>query len=224
MGLIRVSVLVPLMLVGCSTVEPHKAEVYGSEKREYEQAYNQLRNGNTKESIGQFNAFLRKYPSGLLYASSAQYWLGEAYRVDNNNDAARKAFNDVIEKYPDSTKAPDCLLRLGMMEVEQGNDGKAIEYFKRVATEFPNSSVAPIAEKKLYELSVTEIKKIYKPLNSKPKQIVMPPEVTSKDDNKEMPENTSINLEQYKTQCKELGFKAGTQDFGNCVLQLNEGK
>lgn len=34
----------------------------------------------------------------------------------------------------------------------------------------------------------------------------------------------SLNLEGYKTQCNNLGFKAGTQDFGNCVLELNDSK
>jgi hypothetical protein len=33
-----------------------------------------------------------------------------------------------------------------------------------------------------------------------------------------------INLEDFKAQCKKLGFKAGTQDFGNCVLELNDSK
>ncbi|MEN9898054.1 MAG: hypothetical protein RLZZ66_1703 [Pseudomonadota bacterium] len=30
----------------------------------------------------------------------------------------------------------------------------------------------------------------------------------------------AVNMEKYKTQCKELGFKLGTADYGNCVLQL----
>jgi hypothetical protein len=30
----------------------------------------------------------------------------------------------------------------------------------------------------------------------------------------------AVNMEKYKTQCKELGFKLGTTDYGNCVLQL----
>ena len=218
--------LTMLLLVGCATVEPYKVEVSGSEKWEYEQAYNQLQNGNAKRSIEQFNAFLIKHPSGLLYANNAQYWLGEAYRVDQNNDAARKAFNDVIEKYPDGVKVPDALLRLGMLEMEQGNNEKAIEYFVRVATEYPNSSVGPIAEKKLHTLGVTEIKKIDKPIKLKPKQAVIPPASNgSAEIKKEMPKKTtSVNLDKFKAQCKALGFKAGTQDFGNCVLQLNEGK
>ena len=33
-----------------------------------------------------------------------------------------------------------------------------------------------------------------------------------------------LSLEGFKAQCKELGFKKGTQDFGNCVLELNEAK
>ena len=32
--------------------------------------------------------------------------------------------------------------------------------------------------------------------------------------------NQSVNLDSFKTQCKELGFKVGTADYGNCVLQL----
>ncbi len=131
--------------------EVPEVKVPEGEKQEYQQAYNELRNGHTKQSIEQFNAFLSKYPSGS-YSNNAQYWLGEAHRVDQNNDAARKAFNDVIEKYPDGVKVPDALLRLGMLEIEQKNVAKAREYFVRVTTEFPKSSVAPIAAKKLLKL------------------------------------------------------------------------
>jgi hypothetical protein len=31
---------------------------------------------------------------------------------------------------------------------------------------------------------------------------------------------SSVNLEKFKEQCKDLGFKLGTPDYGNCVLQL----
>ena len=33
-----------------------------------------------------------------------------------------------------------------------------------------------------------------------------------------------LSLEGFKTQCKQLGFKVGTPDFGNCVLELNDAK
>jgi tol-pal system protein YbgF len=130
-------------------------QVSGAEKEEYQQAYNELRNGHTNQSIEQFNTYLNKYPTGV-YANNAQYWLGEAYRVNKDNDAARKAFNDVIEKYPNGAKVPDAILKLGYLEIEQKNPGKAREYLTRVATEYPNTPAALLATKKL--LKIDEVK------------------------------------------------------------------
>jgi tol-pal system protein YbgF len=131
--------------------KPDTAQVSGPEKQEYQQAYNELRNGHTDQSIEQFNAYLSKYPAGV-YANNAQYWLGEAYRVKQDNNAARKAFNDVIEKYPDGSKVPDALLKLGYIEIDQKNTAKAREYLTRVTTEYPKSPAALLAGKKLLKL------------------------------------------------------------------------
>ncbi|WP_262964330.1 tol-pal system protein YbgF [Methylobacter psychrophilus] len=127
-------------------------QVSGPEKQEYYQAYDELRNGHTDQSITQFNTYLSKYPSGL-YANNAQYWLGEAYRVKQDNDAARKAFNGVIEKYPDGAKVPDALLKLGYLEIELKNSAKAREYLTRVTTDYPKSPAALLAAKKLLKLN-----------------------------------------------------------------------
>ena len=102
-------------------------------------------------SIEQFNAYLDKYPTGV-YANNAQYWLGEAHRVNQDNDAARKAFNNVIEKYPEGAKVPDALLKLGYIEMEQKNAAKAREYLTRVTTDYPKSPAALLAAKKLLKL------------------------------------------------------------------------
>ena len=126
-------------------------EVSAAEKQDYSTAYNELRTGHTPQSIEQFKAFLSKYPSSL-YANNAQYWLAEAYRVQKNNEEAFQAFVDVVEKYPNGAKVPDALLRLGMIEMEKNNTVKAREYFTRIATQFPKSQVAPIAEKKMLKL------------------------------------------------------------------------
>lgn len=131
--------------------KPETTQVSGPEKQEYQQAYNELRNGHTDQSIEQFNAYLSKYPAGV-YANNAQYWLGEAYRVKQDNNAARKAFNDVIEKYPDGAKVPDALLKLGYIEIDQKNMAKAREYLTRVTTDYPKSPAALLASKKLLKL------------------------------------------------------------------------
>lgn len=120
----------------------------GDEKQQYQQAYEALRNGHTTQAITEFNALLSKNPGGE-YANNAQYWLGEAYRVNQETDLARKAFNSVIENYPGSSKVPDALLKLGYIEVDQKNTAKAREYLTRVTVDFPNSTAAHLASKKL---------------------------------------------------------------------------
>ncbi|TAK64658.1 tol-pal system protein YbgF [Methylobacter sp.] len=120
----------------------------GDDKQQYQQAYEALRNGHNAQAIAEFNALLGKNPKGE-YANNAQYWLGEAYRVNQDIDSARKAFNSVIENYPGSSKVPDALLKLGTIEVEQKNPVKAREYLTRVTTDFPGSTAARLATKKL---------------------------------------------------------------------------
>jgi tol-pal system protein YbgF len=127
------------------------AQVPEAEKQEYQQGYDDLRNGRTDQAISKFNAFIASHP-GSAYASNAQYWLGEAYRVNQDNASARKAFNSVIETYPSSAKASDALLKLGYIEMEEKNPAKAREYLKRVTSEFPGSRAAGLAEKKLVVL------------------------------------------------------------------------
>ena len=127
------------------------AQVPEAEKQEYQQGYDDLRNGRTDQAISKFNAFIASHP-GSAYASNAQYWLGEAYRVNQDNASARKAFNSVIETYPNSAKVSDALLKLGYIEMEEKNPAKAREYLTRVTKEFANSRAAGLAQKKLLVL------------------------------------------------------------------------
>ncbi len=129
-------------------VQTTASVVAGDEKQQYQQAYDALRNGHNAQAIAEFNALLGKNPKGE-YANNAQYWLGEAYRVNQDIDSARKAFNSVVENYPGSSKVPDALLKLGTIEIEQKNQAKAREYLTRVTADFPNSTAARLAAKKL---------------------------------------------------------------------------
>ena len=124
----------------------------GPDKQGYFMAYDELRSGHTAQSIEQFKAYLNQYPTGE-YANNAQYWLGEAYRVNQDNASARKAFNDVLEKYPYSSKVPDAILKLGYIEVDQKNSVKATEYLNRVISDYPKSPAAILASKKLLKLN-----------------------------------------------------------------------
>jgi len=129
-----------------------KSQANTPDKQGYFMAYDELRNGHTLQSIEQFKAYLNHYPTSE-YANNAQYWLGEAYRVNQDNVSARKAFNDVLEKYPDSAKVPDAILKLGYIELDQNNLAKANGYLNRIITDYPKSPAAILASKKLAKIS-----------------------------------------------------------------------
>ena len=37
-----------------------------------------------------------------------------------------------------------------------------------------------------------------------------------------LPSKQAISIDQAKQQCKDIGYKPGTEKFGNCVLELNK--
>lgn len=129
------------------------APVAGSQTP-YQEAFAAFRNGQVVEAIAQFSALLSKDPNNQL-ANNAQFWLGEAYRVNKDIPSAKKAFNAVLEKYPTSQKVPDALLKLGSIEMDAKNSAKAKEYLTRVMTDFPTSKPAEVAAKKLQQLNST---------------------------------------------------------------------
>jgi len=241
MTVFRFLIAISLLLVGCATTEPNKqgasfnklpptprqpaaTPVNQSEisydKQGYFMAYDELRSGHTLQSIEQFKVYLNEYPTGE-YANNAQYWLGEAYRVNQDNASARKAFNDVLEKYPNSAKVPDAILKLGYIEVDFKNLAKAREYLSLVISDYSASPAAVLASKKLLQSGLTEIQKADNTLNLPPKQI---PKDLVKIEKETLIKSTSVNLEEFKAECQVLGFKVGTTAFGNCVLELNEAK
>ncbi|MGY6276458.1 tol-pal system protein YbgF [Methylomonas sp. MgM2] len=127
-------------------VEPAAAKL--SEQERYQQAYETLRNGHNAQAIKMFEALYADNPTGQ-YGDNAQYWLGEAYKINREFDKARDAFNKVISQYPDSSKVPDALLKLGYIEYEQQNPAKARDYFTRITTSYPGTTAAHLAAKKL---------------------------------------------------------------------------
>ena len=141
----------PAMQSQASVPAPIAPSSVESEKQRYQQAYETLKNGHYSQAIAEFNRFLNDYPAGE-YADNAQYWLGEAYKVNQEVSSARDAFNKVVTNYPKSPKVPDALLKLGYIEYDQNNMAKAREYFTRVNVSYPGSTAAHLAAKKLQQM------------------------------------------------------------------------
>lgn len=139
-------------VVEAKTVEvPASAPVKAGERERYQAAYDALRNGHNAQAIQMFEALQADFPAAE-FSDNSQYWLGEAYKINREYDKARAAFNKVVNQYPNSSKVPDALLKLGYIEFDQQNLAKARDYLTRVAANYPGSTAAHLASKKLAQM------------------------------------------------------------------------
>jgi tol-pal system protein YbgF len=121
------------------------------EQTVYAQSFDALKAGSYSVAITGFKDFLNNYPSSPL-AENAQYWLGEAYYVTHELDAAAGAFRNVMQKWPNSRKTPDAMLKLGYTQLDQKKVSEGRATLNQVVQKFPNTDAAKLATEKLQRL------------------------------------------------------------------------
>ena len=118
------------------------------QRKDYDHALEQLKEGRYSEASTAFQAFLKKYP-GSSYADNAQYWLGEVQYVTRKFQPALNEFGKVVSDYPDSSKVADAKLKMGYIQYELKDWGKARALLQQVAAEYPGSTTARLAQERL---------------------------------------------------------------------------
>jgi tol-pal system protein YbgF len=115
----------------------------------YRVAYALVQGRQFEQAIPAFQQFLQRFPDGI-YAANAHYWLGELYLVKQPPDleASRQSFALLLSQYPDNSKAPDSLYKLGTVQFMKGNREKAKEYLDLVITQYEgtNNAVVQLAK------------------------------------------------------------------------------
>jgi tol-pal system protein YbgF len=151
----RIAALETLGGVGSSAAAPGTmlppsagAGPAGGEQASYDAAFNALKGADYPKAIQSFQGFLAAYPSSPL-ASNAQYWLGEAYYVTRDYDAAMAAFRKVTTDWPDSRKAPDALVKVGFTQAALGRAGDARTTLEEVTRRYPGTEAASLATDRL---------------------------------------------------------------------------
>lgn len=123
----------------------------GDEKPAYDRAFQHLKELRYAEAAEGFAAFLDRYPDSE-YADNAQYWLGESYYVTRNYDLALDAFNQLLERYSGSPKVADAMLKIGYTHYELENWDQARDALRQVQADYPNTTLARLAENRLRAL------------------------------------------------------------------------
>lgn len=118
------------------------------EQQAYQTAFNLLKAGRYDQAAKSFQQFLVDYPSSK-FADNAQYWLGESYYVTRNFDGAMREFEKLVKQHPDSQKLTHALLKVGYIHDELGQKDKAREVLTDLTKNYPNSTAAGLASKRL---------------------------------------------------------------------------
>ncbi|HHJ15341.1 MAG TPA: tol-pal system protein YbgF [Gammaproteobacteria bacterium] len=118
------------------------------QRKDYDHALEQLKEGRYSEASAAFQAFLKKYP-GSSYADNAQYWLGEVHYVTRKFQPALDEFSKVVNNYPGSSKVADAKLKMGYIQYELKDWAKARDWLQQVVSGYPGSTTARLAQERL---------------------------------------------------------------------------
>ena len=141
--------LLPVQPNGEVVLPPASSEE--TPQRVYDAAFLLLKNGQYEASREAFNRFLEKFPSDAL-SDNAQYWIGELYSVQKHYREALVAFNQVLVRWPSSSKVPACLLKMGFAFYELGDMGNAHTSLTRLVTDYPSSPAVVMARQRLRDI------------------------------------------------------------------------
>jgi tol-pal system protein YbgF len=125
------------------------------DKAAYQTAFGLLKDGQYDRAIVAFQKFLISYSDSQL-ADNAQYWLGEANYVNRAFPEAQTAFQRVVDKYPQSRKRPDALLKIGYCQYELKQWDTAKATLSQVATQFSDTPAGHLAQQRLDRMATEQ--------------------------------------------------------------------
>lgn len=98
--------------------------------------------GHPSDAVPQLNRLLQTQPSN---GAEAMYWLGEAYYASGALPAAALTMEDLIERYPLSSRTEDALYAIGWAQLRQRKLDRAEAAFARLVKAYPLTDYATAA-------------------------------------------------------------------------------
>ena len=121
----------------------------GTPKEQYDFALSFVKVGDYETAEIALREFVDSNAKDEL-AGSAQYWYAETFRIRQLYQDAAEAYLDGYQKYPNSTKAPVNLLKLGVSLVQIGEKDQGCSMITGVSKQYPKASQS-VLQKAKYE-------------------------------------------------------------------------
>jgi tol-pal system protein YbgF len=115
----------------------------------YQTALGAFQRGSLSTARDAFLEFLSVAP-GDRRAPDAQFYIGETYTRDP--DAAIAAYQRVVDRWPQSSRAPAALLRIAKLEIARGDRTQARAHLNQILRSYPRSDEATDARAQLARL------------------------------------------------------------------------
>lgn len=122
-----------------------------SPEKLYEKAYNYLTLADYDKSADWFETFIERFPQHK-YADNSFYWLGEIALVQGDSKTAVSYFAKGLKTFPNGTKAPANLLKIGVAFKQLNNPKHAKSSWNKLVQDYPNTPEAKKARTFLEEL------------------------------------------------------------------------
>jgi tol-pal system protein YbgF len=110
-----------------------------------------FRNEEHGQAVLEFTEVTEKFPKHPL-ASSAQYWIGEAYYRQRDFQQALVEFRKVVDDYGQSPQVAEALLKIGLCHRALHDLTRAREAWEQVTKNYPKSDAATQARSLLAAL------------------------------------------------------------------------
>ncbi len=118
---------------------------------------NGYRDYSTKKydlAMQEFTDYLKYFPT-TLFASNAQYYIGDIYYKGDEWEKALQAFDAVLERYPDGNKTPDSHYMKALCLLKLGRNNAAATEFRDIIKSYPDQEVAAMARARLREMGLS---------------------------------------------------------------------
>ena len=119
------------------------------EKAAYTVALDAYKQGGAKKAIAPMQNFIKNHPNSV-YTGNAYFWLAEFNLATDpvNYIEAKKNYNVVATRYPNSSKAPRALYQLYSIAKDvDKNTASANQYKTKILSQYPNSEEAKFFNK-----------------------------------------------------------------------------
>lgn len=120
----------------------------GTDRANYQASFELLKQGRYDQASLALQQFMVAFPNSE-YADNAQYWLAETYYVTQDYKKALREFQVVLDRFPESRKLPDALLKIGFCNYELERWDAARTALSTVVEQYPETTAARLANQRL---------------------------------------------------------------------------